>query len=340
MKLFQPKRVFIEEMALEYPLGTAIVDRMTAAAIPVQIIGSHNRVTGIPGVGPQQSYHEAKQTLVVGVKKDLRLGTCKPSADFEFATGTSCPGGCQYCYLQTHLGRKPYIRIYVNVEEILAAVQRTIEKNAPRITVFEASSTSDPLAVEHITGTLAKTIDFFGALNYGLLRVVTKFAAVEPLLKIDHQSHTRFRFSLNAAEITRKFEPNTATMDERISAAQKIARAGFPLGFIIAPLFIYPSCEADYTELFRKLSVALDPVPPDLTFEFITHRFTKSAKNVILERFPNTQLDLDETTRRRKFGKYGLVKYVYLEAEYTRLKEFILGNVKQFFPRARVEYFT
>jgi spore photoproduct lyase len=340
MKLFQPKRVFIEERALDYPLGTSIFDRMTAAAIPVQIIGSHNRVTGIPGAGPQQSYREAKQTLVVGVKRDLRLNTCKPSADFEFATGTSCPGGCQYCYLQTHLGKKPYIRVYVNTDEILATIQKATEKNAPRITTFEASSTSDPLAVEHITGTLAKTIQFFGVLNYGLLRVVTKFAAVEPLLKIAHQGHTRFRFTLNTAEIIRKFEPNTATMDERISAAQKIARAGFPLGFIIAPLFIYPGFEADYTELFRKLSVVLEPTPPDLTFEFITHRFTKSAKNTILERFPNTQLDLDETTRRRKFGKYGLVKYIYPEAEYTRLKEFILGNVEQFFPRARVEYYT
>jgi spore photoproduct lyase len=340
MKRFQPKRVFIEEKALDFPLGKEILAKMTDAVIPVQIIGSHNRVTGIPGTSPQQSYYEAKQTLVVGVKRDLRLDTCKPSADFEFATGTGCPGGCQYCYLQTHLGRKPYIRVYVNLDEILAAIQKICEKNQPRITTFEASSTSDPLAVEHITGSLAKTIEFFGELKSALLRVVTKFAAVEPLLNINHQGRTRFRFSLNSSEIIRKFEPNTATMDERITAAQKIARAGFPLGFVIAPLFIYPGSETDYTELFKKLAAALNPVPPDLTFELITHRFTKSAKNIILQRFPNTQLDLDETGRRRKFGKYGLVKYVYPETNYTRLKEFILENVGRFFPEARIEYFT
>jgi spore photoproduct lyase len=340
MKQFQPKRVFIEEKALDFPLGTEILNKMTVAAIPVQIIDSHNRIPRIPGKSPQQSYQEAKQTLVVGIKRDLRLNTCKPSADFEFATGTSCPGGCQYCYLQTHLGRKPYIRVYVNLDEILAQIQKISEKNSPRITTFEASSTSDPLAVEHITGSLSKTIEFFGGLESALLRVVTKFAAVDPLLNINHQGHTRFRFSLNSGEIIRKFEPNTATMDERITAAQKIARAGYPLGFIIAPLFIYPESIADYTELFKKLASVLHPVPPDLTFEFITHRFTKSAKNVIMERFPNTRLDLDESKRRRKFGKYGLVKYIYPEAEYTRLKEFILGNMARFFPGARVEYFT
>jgi len=340
MKPFWPKRVFIEEQALDYPLGTAIFDRMTIAGIPVKIIGSHNRVTGIPGGSPGQNYREAKQTLVVGVKKDLQFTSCKPSADFEFATGTSCPGGCQYCYLQTHLGRKPYIRVYVNLDEILSEIKKITEKNAPRTTTFEAASTSDPLAVEHITGSLAKTIEFFGGLKDGLLRVVTKFAAVEPLLMINHQGRTRFRFSLNAAEIIRKFEPGTASMDERIDAAQTMARSGYPLGFIIAPLFIYPGYEPDYTGLFQKLHQRLSPIPPDLTFEFITHRFTKRAKNVILERFPNSQLDLDESTRRRKFGKYGLVKYIYPEAEYNRLKEFTLENVARLFPGARVEYFT
>jgi hypothetical protein len=107
---------------------------------------AHNRVTGIPGDNPQQSYLESKRTLVVGVKRDLRLDTCKPSADFEFSLGTSCPGGCQYCHLQTHLGKKPYVRVYVNVDEVLAKIAAITAENAPKITPFEAASTSDPLA--------------------------------------------------------------------------------------------------------------------------------------------------------------------------------------------------
>jgi spore photoproduct lyase len=342
MKLFQPKRVFIEEDALQYPLGAAILAKMNAANIPVKMIGSrsHNRVTGIPGNNPRQSYHEAKETLVVGVKRDLRLNTCKPSADFEFAIGTGCPGGCQYCYLQTYLGKKPYIRVYVNLDEILAVIRAISEKNCPKITTFEAASTSDPLAVEHITGSLTKTIKFFAGLNSATMRVVTKFAAVEPLLTINHQNRTRFRFSLNTGEIIRKFEPNTATLEERLTAANKIRQAKYPLGFIIAPLFIYPGYEAGYTELFQRLRTSFDTIPEDLTFELITHRFTKRAKNIILERFPETQLDLNEMTRHRKYGKYGLVKYIYPEPDYSRLKEQILANIAQFFPKARVEYFT
>ncbi len=340
MNLFQPKRVFIEEKALDYPLGIKILNEMKSTNVPIKIIGSHNRITGIPGNNPTQSYLEGKQTLVVGIKKDLRFESCKPSADFEFSLATSCPGNCQYCYLQTHLGKKPYLRIYVNLEEIFDKIKAVIQDNQPKITTFEAASTSDPLAVEHLTGSLAKAITLFGQLEAGRLRAVTKFDHVEPLLKLNHQAHTKFRFSLNTAKIINLYEHQTASFEERISAAQKMSAAGYPLGFIIAPLFIYDDYQADYEQLLQKLSKNLGKTPENLTFELITHRFTGSAKKVILERFPNTSLELDESKRRRKFGKYGLVKYLYPEEEYQKLKNHMLDLIKKYFPQATVEYFT
>lgn len=340
MKYFVPKRVFFEEDALNYPMGLTLHRQFSEEGVPVKMIASHNRVTGIPGENPQQAYREGKQTLVVGVKRDLRFDSCKPSADFEFSMGTSCPGGCQYCYLQTHLGKKPYVRVYVNIDDILAKIGETIQKNAPEITTFEAASTSDPLAVEHITGSLARAIEYFGRQELGRMRVVTKFANVDSLLQLDHRKHTRFRFSLNTADIVGKYEQNTATVTERIEAAIKIAKAGYPLGFIVAPLFIYPGYQSEYSALFRKLADNFKNIPADLHFELITHRFTQSAKRIILERFPGTSLDLNETTRRRKYGKYGLVKYIYPEDAYTALRENILHMIHRFFPAAHIEYFT
>ncbi len=340
MQLFQPKRVFFEADALNYPLGSEILNRLANTPAEIKIIESNKRMTGIPGTNPQQKFREGKQTLVVGVKKDLKLDTCKPSADFEFTIASGCPGKCQYCYLQTHMGKKPYIKIYVNINEILAKIKEITDSNTPKTTVFEAASTADPLAVEHITGSLGKTIEYFGSLEHARLRVVTKFNNVDSLLNLSHNGRTRFRFSLNSAEIINKFEHNTATLSDRINAANKIAEAGYPLGFIIAPLFIYPDYEEGYADLFRQLATSLKPVPQDLTFELITHRFTGSAKKIILERFPGTLLDLNESTRRRKFGRYGLVKYIYPEVAYARLKENILSLLERFFPTSLVEYFT
>lgn len=340
MKLFIPTRAFFEPGALDYPLGQQLHKEMVARKIPIKITPSHNRVVGIPGDTPQIAYREAKRTLVVGVKKSLTLDTCRPSADYQFALGTSCPGGCQYCYLATTLGRKPYVRVYVNLEEILDAVRRKIEKNLPNTTSFEAASTSDPLAVEHLTGSLRKTIDFFGGQDQGRLRVVTKFANVDSLLTADHQAHTRFRFSINSDHIIKLFEANTATLDERLTAAGKIARAGYPFGFIIAPLFIYENWREDYRLLLENLARHLGSgASQEFSFELISHRFTARAKKIILERFPHTKLEMEESARKYKWGKYGYGKYLYPPEKLESLKDFFTSKISSIFPQAEVSYF-
>ncbi len=340
---FQPRRVFFEQRAMAYPLAQELYDRFAADKVPIRMIESHNRVTGIPGGTPQIAYREAKRTLVVGVKVGLEFDTCRPSADYEFAMGTSCPGGCQYCYLATTLGRKPYVRVYVNIDEILASIKRHIEARLPETTSFEASSTSDPLAVEHLTGNLGRAITFFGQQEHGLLRLTTKFHLVDSLLNLPHNERTRFRFSVNSEKIITTYEQQTAALSERLTAAAKVARAGYPLGFVIAPLFLYPGWQDDYGKLLDDLQEALGTINPtgdNLTFELIQHRFTKSAKRVILERFPHTSLDLNEENRMYKWGKYGRGKYVYPKEAAQKLEQYMNAEIMRRFPQAKVEYFT
>jgi spore photoproduct lyase len=67
-------------------------------------------------------------------------------------------GHCHYCYLQTTMGDRPYIRVYVNLEEIFEAARQYIRERAPEITRFEAACTSDPVGIEHISGSLKRAI--------------------------------------------------------------------------------------------------------------------------------------------------------------------------------------
>jgi len=56
-----------------------------------------------------------------------------------------------------------------------------------------------PLGIEHLTGSLAETIAHFGSWKAPVqLRFTTKYDAVQPLLSLSHQRHTRIRFSVNA----------------------------------------------------------------------------------------------------------------------------------------------
>jgi spore photoproduct lyase len=338
---FEPDLVFFEPGALDYPLGKELMERFKAKGTPIKMTTSHNRVTGIPGDTPAGAYRNAKRTLVVGVRKTLKFDTSKPSAEYAIPLATGCMGHCHYCYLQTTMGAKPYIRVYVNHDDIFEAAQNYIEERAPEITRFEAACTSDPVGIDHITHSLYKAIEFMGQQEYGRLRFVTKYHHVDHLLKANHNKRTRFRFSMNADYVIKNFEPATSSFQDRIKAAGKVAQAGYPLGFILAPLIRFDGWEEGYLDLFKRLDKELHGnAREDLTFELIMHRFTKTAKRVILERYPKTKLEMDEGNRKYKWGRYGRGKYVYQNEEADELRDHIEQMIHNYFPKSKVEYFT
>ncbi|NPV74205.1 MAG: spore photoproduct lyase [Pelotomaculum sp.] len=337
---FKPARVIFEQDALKYPLGEKLYRFFRDKGTDVSFAASHNRVSAIPGRTRSEKYFEAKRTLVVGVRRTTAFETCKPSAHFQLPLATSCPGKCEYCYLLTNLGKKPYVRIYVNIEEILSAARGYIEDRKPQVTVFEGAATSDPVPVEPYTGALARAVEFFGGQEYGRFRFVTKFTEVDTLLDVPHNGHTRFRFSINTPEVIRRFEHATPPLAERLAAAWKVAAAGYPLGFLVAPIILYDGWRESYRDLFKTAAAELNGKVYDLTFEFITHRFTKRAKGTILEVFPSTRLDLDEEARAFKFGQFGYGKYVYPKELFSDAKIYFEGLAGEYFPGSKVEYFV
>ncbi|MCF6096479.1 spore photoproduct lyase [Thermovorax subterraneus] len=341
MELFIPKRAYFERDALNYPLGRNIYYKLQEMGVDVNFTTSHNRVLGIPGKTPQEAYLEAKKTLVVGVRKTLDFETCKPSAHYQLPLVTSCIGECEYCYLSTTLGKKPYIRVYVNLDEILERAKKYIEERSPQVTIFEGSATSDPVPVEPYTGALKKTIEFFAKQEKGLFRFVTKFTNIDSLLDAKHGGRTTFRFSINSERVIKKFEHKTPPLEERIGAAKKVALAGYPLGFIIGPIFYYPGWKYDYGEMLEKLSLGLsESAKKAIEFELITHRFTARAKKNILAVFPKTKVPLDEEERVFKFGQFGYGKYVYPPDKMRELKEFFELKIREYFPDAKLLYFV
>lgn len=334
-----PQRFFFEKEALDYPAGRRAYDLIQEEGNQVDFLLSHNRVTGIPGANPREAFSQGKATLVVGVRRTLDFAGCKPSAHYQLPLVTGCPGMCEYCYLNTQLGKKPYMRIYVNVEEILTRAATYIEARQPEITVFEAAATSDPIPGERYTGALARTIEFFARQEHGRLRFVTKFTAIESLLELDHQQHTRVRFSLNTEKVISDFEHRTPPLNARLEALERILRRGYPGGIIIAPVIIKPGWEDDYGELLESIRNYLSESPGDMTFEIISHRFTTRARSNIMEVFPDTSLPMDESVDRRyKYGQFGYGKYVYTEDKLKHMKEFFEARIGDLMPSVKIEY--
>ena len=342
MKLFMPNRVIFEPSSLDYPLGKEIYNFFQNK--PVEIINatSRNAARFIPGTTSAEKYVNSKKTILVTVNKNKKLDICRPSADYQFSLVSNCPGNCEYCYLQTTQGTKPYIKVFVNLDDVFNVIKDHINQNEGVVTTFEAASLGDPLALEHITGSLAHTIEFFSSLENGRLRVVTKYSNVDSLLKLNHKQNTHFRISINSNYVVEKFEHNTGSVDERIEAIIKLANAGYPIGFIVAPIMIYDNWKEEYDLLFQKLekNLGVELSNKELTFELIQHRFTAVAKDLIVQRFPNTKLDMEEENRSLKWGRFGRFKYVYHKEQAQEIKEYLTSIILEKFPNADIKYFT
>lgn len=341
MYLFMPKTVIFEPGSLQYPLGEKIYEYFKTKPVDIIKAPLATFTRKLSDLTEKQRYARSKTVLAVTRNREKKLDVCRPSADYSFKLVSNCPGSCEYCYLQTNQSYKPYLKVFVNLEEIWDTVASYIPDNSDKTVTFEAASNGDPLAVEHITGSVGETIEFFGKLNNGRLRVVTKYDNVDLITDKNHCGHTRFRVSINTEYIIRQFEHRTSTIEERLEAAAKLARAGYPLGFIVAPIMIYENWQQDYLALFQKLYDRLKDQPVNnLTFELIQHRYTEPARQRILERFPDTMLDMDDSKRELKWGKYGRFKYVYPKEEAKMLKETLSEMIHTLFADAVIEYFT
>ncbi|MBX4266042.1 spore photoproduct lyase [Clostridium estertheticum] len=336
MKLFIPDIAYMDPKLLKYEESKGTIKYLEKLKVP--IVNSKKVV--IDSGSPERNYAAAKKTVLFTTNGQKKLMSCKPSADYQFSLSSSCPANCEYCYLQTTQGEKPFMKIFLNIEEILENIQTYIDANLPSITSFECASITDPIALEHLSGNLKKCIEFFGRSEKGRLRLVTKFDDVDPFLKLKHNKHTKFRFTLNTPYVIDNFEHNTSTFKERIGAVKKIATAGYPIGFIIAPIMIYDNWRSEYKELFETLKIALEDYKEEVSFELIQHRFTKAAKELIVQRFKNTKLDLDEEKRLLKWGPYGKFKYVYKKPESEDIKNYISEQININFDLAIIEYFT
>ena len=338
--------------ALAWAHGRRIAER--AAGLGSEVVELRtDRLPGLADEGPRRAYRAAKSTLavVVAPPSKRRPQPIPPSADWRFDLAEGCPAHCQYCYLAGSLKGPPLVRAYANLPEILAGLAPCLGKGtvtsrsasrAGEGTTFEASCYTDPLGIEHLTGSLAETVRHFGAWQQPVqLRFTTKFDAVAPLLGLAHGGRTRARFSVNAATLAARFEGGTAPLAARLGAMRCLALAGYPVGLTVAPVMPHDGWREGYDALLADAAAALEGVPaPDLTVEFITHRFTPGSKGVLLGWYPGTSLEMDEAERARKTTRFGSTKFVYPAATMRELRDHLEGACAARLPAARVLSWT
>ncbi|HYN29731.1 MAG TPA: hypothetical protein VES95_07670 [Dermatophilaceae bacterium] len=355
VRRWTPRRVLVTRSALEHAHGRAVLARCEAAGVPEIDVLPGDRLPSLRGADGRATYALAKSTLavVVAPPSKRRLQPIPPSADCRVDLAEGCPAHCQYCYLAGSLGGPPITRVYANLDEILAGLDAGVghgsvttgtDHRSEEGTTFEASCYTDPLGIEHVTGSLAAAVAHVGTHDWPgpvQLRATTKFDDVGPLLDLPHAGCTRIRFSVNAASVAGRFEGGTARMPARLGALRRLALAGYRVGLTIAPVMPVPGWREEYAALLDDASAATaDVLGLDLTVEVITHRFTPRSKAVLLGWYPRTRLEMDEDLRRQKQGRFETVDHVYPAPVMAELTAFFRAEVPDRLPGARLLYTT
>jgi spore photoproduct lyase len=353
-RLWTPRHVVVTRSAAERPHTAEILRRVEAAGVDDVEFLRGARLTGLRGEDERATYARAKATLAVVVSppSKRRLQPIPPSADWRVDLAEGCPAHCQYCYLAGSLAGPPVTRVYADLDDILAGLDAYVgtghvtsgtEARGHEGTTFEASCYTDPLGIEHLTGSLAATITHVGTHPFRgpvQLRATTKFGAVGPLLDLPHGGRTRIRSSVNTPSAAR-FEGGTDPVATRLAGLGALARAGYPVGLTIAPIMPLGDWRAEYGALLDAAAAELADVPGlDLTVECITHRFTPGSKQVLEGWYPRTKLEMDPDARSRKFGKFGAVKYVYPAEAMRELRTWFDTALADRLPAARTLYWT
>lgn len=332
MKKFNPKKIYYEKDVLSYDLGKFLKEKYHN--IPWTEIDNHNNIPKFRNK-PNSEFAKMKQNIIIGTRKTHKYTPNNKTSDFLVPyTSSGCSAACLYCYLVCNYNKCSYLRLFVNREKMLEKIIKTSQKSNKPLT-FEIGSNSDLVLENTITNNLVWTIKNFAHEGHGFLTLPTKFDMVDSLLNLDHKRKVIIRMSVNPNKIIQEIELGTSSLDNRITAVNKLCEADYPIGLLIAPVIMIPNWETLYTELLSKLESKLSKKAKKSIFIeiiFMTYSYIHRAINQ--EAFINAidLYDKDLMTGR------GRGKYCYKQDLRNQGKQFFRNEIFKYLPNSHIEY--
>ena len=258
MRKFIPKAVYYEKEVEEYELGKKLLNKYRNENIPTYIIENHNNIEEMRNK-QNSEFPQMKQNLILGIRKTHKFVPNNKISDYLVPyTSSGCIAMCMYCYLVCNYNKCAYLRIFVNRDQMLDKIIKMANESETEL-VFEIGSNSDLVLENIITQNLIWTIEnFTKRAKKGYITFPTKFDMVDDLLELKHDGRVIIRMSVNPEEIIKKIEFGTSDLDSRIQAINKLKRAGYKIGILIAPVIFVENWKKLYSELIEKLSLELD----------------------------------------------------------------------------------
>lgn len=284
------ERIFVESRVRRLPRTADILRRLPA--VPIEEIDRISEVFE----KARKPYLQKRTSLNLFLgRKDGQLVKPAPHAygldgdpHYYFIYAYNCIYECEYCYLQGYF-RSPDIVLFVNHEEILAEISRIAAASPGKRVWFHSGEFSDSLALSHLSGEWPLYWEAFGGLPNARLELRTKSVNIRPILTLGPLPNIIVTFSLSPADAARQFDRQTPGLHSRLKAAQKLAEAGFRLGFHFDPIIYEENFIDSYRELIRELMRAV-PLSQMEFFSLGVVRFTREVYQEFSRNYPQSPL--------------------------------------------------
>lgn len=330
--MFKPEAIYYEKDIEEYILGKELLEKYKE--VPKNIIESHNNIEEMRKK-ENKEFTKMKKNLIIGIRKTHKFVPNKKVSDFLVPyTSSGCTASCMYCYLVCNYNKCSYLRLFANREKMLEKIIKTAEKSDKEL-VFEIGSNSDLILENTITNNLVWTIENFRNTKNGILTFPTKFDMVDDILDLDHNGKIIIRMSVNPEEIINKVEFGTSRLSGRIEAINKLKKAGYKVGILIAPVIFLENWKELYHELILILKEKLsEEVKKELFFEIIFMTYSYVHDKINEEAFPNAINIFDKDIMRGK----GMGKYMYKNEVRDEGKIFFREELSKYFENNEIKY--
>lgn len=334
VRRFIPDAIYYEKNVLNYELGRELLEKYVN--VSKFVIDNHNNIEEMRKK-ENKEFPKMKRNLIIGIRKTHRFVPNNKISNYLVPyTSSGCIAMCLYCYLVCNYNKCAYLRLFVNREEMLEKIIKIANEN-DRELVFEIGSNSDLILENSITGNLKWTIENFKKAKKGYITFPTKFDMVDDILDVEGKENVIIRMSVNPKEIIQKVEIGTSSLENRVKAINKLKKAGYKVGILIAPVIFVENWEELYKELVIYLKENIsDEVKKDMFFEVIFMTYSYIHRKINEEAFPNAMKLYNEELMTVR----GKGKYTYKQEERKKGEEYIRKLLSEYFPKNNIVYFS
>lgn len=227
----------------------------------------------------KQSVHlqHCAQKLILAQKQGTLLYEGAPVCQnfgnqffYYVSCAMNCIFDCAYCYLK---GMYPSanIVVFVNLEDIFAQVEQVLENHPLYLCV---SYDTDLLAMEQIIGYAGEWCDFASKHENLKIEIRTKCANQSFVRSILPLPTIIYAFTLSPQAVIDAFEHHTPSLQERLSCAEELIKAGCPIRLCFDPMIYVPNWEQHY-EAMLNLIFSVIPVEKIMDVSVGTFRISQ-----------------------------------------------------------------